>query len=85
MKVEVTCPQCKSRLSVEAGQTVSCQVCGNPLVVPEPVYAPRPSSDDDGGGGSSYKGWVIFILIFVVGNYILYATTGFFIFPLPRR
>lgn len=30
-------------------------------------------------------GWVIFILIFGVGNYILYSLTGIFIIPLPRR
>lgn len=35
-------------------------------------------------GGRSY-GWVWFILIFVVGNYILFKTTGFFIIPFPRR
>lgn len=30
-------------------------------------------------------GWAIFILIFGVGNYILYQLTGIFIIPLPRR
>jgi hypothetical protein len=30
-------------------------------------------------------GWIIFILIFVVGNAILYATTGIFLIPIPRR
>lgn len=34
--------------------------------------------DDDDGGGA---GWIIFILIFVVGNAILYATTGAFLIP----
>lgn len=37
---------------------------------------------DDGGGG---MGWLIFIGIFVVGNAILYATTGAFIIPIPRK
>ncbi len=37
-------------------------------------------SDDDGGNG-----WLIFIAIFVVGNGILYATTGIFLIPLPRK
>ncbi|MCR4414612.1 MAG: hypothetical protein NUV77_19520 [Thermoguttaceae bacterium] len=40
-------------------------------------------SDDDGGGG--IWGIVIFILIFVVGNAILYPTTGILLFPIPRR
>ena len=41
-------------------------------------------NDDDEGGGGGY-GWLIFILIFGVGNYILYATTGIFLIPLPRK
>jgi len=36
----------------------------------------------DGGGA---MGWIIFILIFGVGNLILYSTTGWFIIPIPRR
>lgn len=39
-------------------------------------------SDDEEGGG--IKGIVIFVLIFGVGNYILYATTGIFIIPIRR-
>ncbi len=38
--------------------------------------------DEEGGG---MGGWVIFILIFGVGNLILYKTTGIFIIPIPRR
>lgn len=38
-------------------------------------------SDDDDGGG--IMGWVIFLLIFGVGNAILYYTTG--IILIPRR
>jgi hypothetical protein len=40
-------------------------------------------SDDEGGGGG--YGWLIFILIFVVGNGLLYATTGIFLIPIPRK
>ncbi|MEL6182459.1 MAG: hypothetical protein AAFS10_26115 [Myxococcota bacterium] len=40
--------------------------------------------DDQGGGGFPW-GWVIFFLIFVVGNGILYATTGIFLIPIPRK
>ncbi len=40
-------------------------------------------ADDDDGNG--IKGWLIFILIFGVGNLILYATTGIFLIPIPRR
>lgn len=35
-------------------------------------------SDDEGGGG---LGWLGFILIFLVGNIILYYTTGFVLIP----
>ena len=38
-------------------------------------------SDDEGGSG--LMGWVIFLLIFGVGNFILYQTTG--IVLIPRR
>jgi hypothetical protein len=38
-------------------------------------------SDDDGGG---VWGWVIFILIFGVGNLILYSTTGIVLIPIRR-
>jgi hypothetical protein len=34
---------------------------------------------------SGVWGWVIFILIFGVGNLILYNTTGWLIIPIPRR
>jgi hypothetical protein len=40
---------------------------------------------DEEGGGSGIWGWVIFILIFGVGNLILYSTTGIFLIPIPRR
>jgi hypothetical protein len=40
-------------------------------------------SDESEGRG--IMGWVIFILIFGVGNLILYKTTGIFLIPIPRR
>lgn len=40
------------------------------------------SDDDD---DNPILGWIIFILIFGVGNLILYATTGIFFIPIPRR
>jgi hypothetical protein len=39
----------------------------------------------EAGSSSGAWGWVIFILIFGVGNLILYSTTGWFIIPIPRR
>jgi hypothetical protein len=37
-----------------------------------------------GGGENPVVGWIIFILIFGVGNLILYSTTGIFIIPIRR-
>jgi hypothetical protein len=37
------------------------------------------------GGGGGIPGWVWFVLIYVVGNAILYSTTGIFFLPIPRR
>jgi hypothetical protein len=39
-------------------------------------------SDDEGGSG--LMGWVIFLLIFGVGNFILYKTTGIVLIPIRR-
>jgi hypothetical protein len=36
------------------------------------------------GGSNPVVGWIIFILIFGVGNLILYSTTGFLIIPIRR-
>ena len=36
---------------------------------------------DDEGSGSGIIGWVIFLLIFGLGNVILYYTTGFVLIP----
>lgn len=36
-------------------------------------------------GGNGAMGWIIFILIFGVGNAILYFTTGIFLIPIPRK
>lgn len=40
------------------------------------------SDNNEEGGG--VMGWVIFLLIFGVGNAILYATTGILIIPIRR-
>jgi len=37
-----------------------------------------------GGGENPVVGWLIFFLIFGVGNFILYKTTGIFIIPIRR-
>ncbi len=43
------------------------------------------SDDEQGGGGRGAAGWLIFFLIFGVGNAILYYFTGIFLIPIPRR
>ncbi|MGC4121223.1 MAG: hypothetical protein QM765_42930 [Myxococcales bacterium] len=37
------------------------------------------------GGGSGIPGWVWFVLVYGVGNVILYSTTGILLIPIPRR
>jgi hypothetical protein len=39
----------------------------------------------DGEEGGGLGGWIIFILIFGVGNLILYKTTGILFIPIPRK
>jgi hypothetical protein len=34
---------------------------------------------------SGIGGWLVFILIFGVGNLILYKTTGMVLIPIPRK
>jgi hypothetical protein len=61
----------------------------NPFSDIEHLPAYRESHQSDGGSqggqGSALIGWVVFILIFGVGNLILYSTTGIFFIPIPRR
>ena len=42
----------------------------------------RDMSDDEGGSG--LMGWVIFLLIFGVGNFVLWKTTGIVLIPIRR-
>ena len=39
---------------------------------------------DDEGGGNGWIGWVIFLLIFGLGNVLLYYTTGIVLIPIRR-
>lgn len=45
----------------------------------------QPQQQDGEGGGSKVPGWVWFVLIYGVGNFILYQTTGILLLPIPRR
>ena len=49
---------------------------------PPPPPPGAPQSPEGGGRG---MGWLWFILIYGVGNLILYKTTGIFLIPIPRR
>lgn len=42
-------------------------------------------ADDNNEEKSGLGGIIIFILIFGVGNLILYSTTGMYLIPIPRR
>ena len=49
------------------------------------AYSGSYEDDAPAQTGSGVPGWVWFILIYGVGNAILYATTGIFLIPIPRR
>ncbi len=45
---------------------------------------PNPS-DQGGGSGQGLPGWIWFVLIYGVGNFILYQTPGVLLIPIPRK
>lgn len=47
---------------------------------PPSSHLSQPAAEEKSG-----MGWLWFILIFGVGNLILYKTTGIFLIPIPRR
>lgn len=56
----------------------------DPSKPPPPPTGPSYSSGGGGGDGSG-KRWLWYFLIFGVGNFILYKTTGIFLIPIPRK
>jgi hypothetical protein len=42
-------------------------------------------NEQEQGRSGGIPGWVWFILVFGVGNLILYMTTGIFLIPIPRK
>ena len=68
----------------EAGEDYQVAEPELPRVTPRPSVseATKRSDDDEGGGAMS---WIVFILIFGVGNAILYYFTGWVIIPIPRK
>ena len=42
-------------------------------------------NDDHEGSGGGVPSWVWFVLIYGVGNFILYNTTGILLLPIPRK
>ena len=90
--------QCLECRSIYDEERLECPQCGDRgyrlvrVVGEEEGKAPTGQAEggyrrsvDYGGERNPYMGWIIFILVFVVGNAILYATTGIFLIPLPRR
>ena len=53
--------------------------------VPVPKFSMLEDSQEQKEASSGLAGWIIFILIFGVGNLILYNTTGWLIIPIPRK
>jgi hypothetical protein len=47
-------------------------------------YSQGTGGGGGGGGNNAAIGWIVFILIFGVGNIILYNTTGIVLIPIRR-
>lgn len=79
-------PETPSEYAVQTTEPVTRRPTAPPSPTPR-TYVPEPrttrSGRDEEGGG--LMGWIVFILIFGVGNIILYNTTGWIILPIPRR
>lgn len=41
--------------------------------------------NENNNGGDNIGGWLLLILIYGVGNFILYQTTGMLLIPIPRK
>jgi len=55
---------------------------GPPAGGHQPAAGPYGSSSTESG---KVPGWVWFVLVYGVGNFILYKTTGILLLPIPRR
>ncbi len=72
--------------------SAKCPSCGGIVkvpgtVLPAEVIDTRPrgfQQETSGSDDNGIMGWVWFILIFGVGNFILYQTTGILIIPFRR-
>jgi hypothetical protein len=90
-----TCPECGTRMPPQA---VICTGCGLDIrtgrkhqrqparlpAYPAEDEIPRPSRSSGGNGEGGFGGILMFILIFGVGNAILYYFTGILIIPIRR-
>jgi hypothetical protein len=85
----VDCPRC--RLTNPDGATVcDCGYNFDKKTVTDPDrrasrYSAAGAGNQAEEQGSGMPGWVWFVLIYVVGNGILYQTTGILLIPIPRK
>lgn len=92
----VKCPKCSERMVIPEGdlRPRDIQRKDDPLDFSGQGESfarrrAREINEEEGGGGGRggvgpVVGWVIFFLIFGVGNLILYSTTGWLIIPIRR-
>lgn len=78
-KAEV-CPICKFTNRVPAGPDGVGAGLSPQFGVPSHRARPEPAQES----GNSGMSWLVFILIFGVGNLILYKTTGWLIIPIRK-
>lgn len=75
-------------LTMEDAQFVVQSLPGGSMAGGARRFEPNDYSHDDSepaAQGGALPGWVWFVLVYGVGNVILYSTTGILLIPIPRR
>jgi hypothetical protein len=88
----VKCPSCSERMEVPHAPELADPDARKEDALGDAAlreyYRQRAREAQGGGGGGGGMnpavGWVIFFLIFGLGNLILYSTTGWLIIPIRR-
>jgi hypothetical protein len=83
---EARCFGCYKNVQVPTESQAAPAPAGNEFAGLRDDHGPmEPAPTSYGGGeGNQAMGWIVFLLIFGVGNAILYATTGWLIIPIRR-
>src|SRR5262245_46050640 len=86
---QMQCPRC-NLINPEGATVCDCGYNFDKQMVTDPDrrqgqggdLSSQPPAEQPSSG---IPGWIWFVLIYGVGNFILYQTTGIFLIPIPRR